>query len=38
MVQVSASSSALISLSIASSHLTLLVDAKAEEIVGECGV
>jgi hypothetical protein len=34
MVQVPASSSALTSLSIASSHLSLLVDVKTEEIVG----
>jgi hypothetical protein len=38
MVQVPASLSALTSLSIASIHLSLLIDAKAEEIVGESGV
>jgi hypothetical protein len=38
MLQVPASSSALVSLSIASIHLSFLVDAKAEEIVGESRV
>jgi hypothetical protein len=38
MVQVPASSRALTSLSIVSSHFSLLVDAKTEEIVGESGV